>query len=219
MLLIARTDPDKPKHRGITIFFFPMDLPGISIQPVHTLQDERTNVTFYDEVRVPDRYRLGEVNGGLAVMAAAMEIEHGGEGYHINHHSLMEAVLDWSHTAGPDGVRPIDAPSVRAAVARVATHLEIADLLCRRATWAGEVGKRNRAIGPMAKLFATEIYMHDAADMIALAAPAALEHRTPALAEIEDRHRQSISQTIYGGTSEVHRGIIAQFALNLPRAS
>lgn len=219
VLLIARTDPDKPKHRGITIFFFPMDLPGISIQPVHTLQDERTNVTFYDEVRVPDRYRLGEVNGGLAVMAAAMEIEHGGEGYHINHHSLMEAVLDWSHTAGPDGVRPIDAPSVRAAVARVATHLEIADLLCRRATWAGEVGKRNRAIGPMAKLFATEIYMHDAADMIALAAPATLEHRTPALAEIEDRHRQSISQTIYGGTSEVHRGIIAQFALNLPRAS
>ena len=219
VLLIARTDPDKPKHRGITIFFFPMNLPGISIQPVHTLQDERTNITFYDEVRVPDRYRLGEVDGGLAVMAAAMEIEHGGEGYHINHHSLMEAVVDWSHTPDPQGNRPIDDPTVRATVARVATHLEIADLLCRRATWAGEAGKRNRAIGPMAKLFATEIYMHDAADMVALAAPAALHHLTPALAEIEDRHRQSISQTIYGGTSEVHRGIIAQFALNLPRAS
>lgn len=219
VLLIARTNPDKPKHRGLTIFFVPMNLPGISIQPVHTLQDERTNITFYDQVRVPDRYRLGEIDGGLAVMAAAMEIEHGGEGYHINHQSLMEAVIAWAQAEDQPGHRPIDDTATRSAIARVATHLEIADLLCRRATWAGSVGKKNRAIGPMAKLFATEIYMHDAADMVALAAPDALHHLTPALAEIEDRHRQSISQTIYGGTSEVHRGIIAQFALNLPRAS
>ncbi|MDD3798120.1 MAG: acyl-CoA dehydrogenase [Novosphingobium sp.] len=219
ILLIARTDPDKPKHRGITIFFFPMSLPGITIQPVHTLQDERTNITFFDEVRVPDRYRLGEVDGGLAVMAAAMEIEHGGEGYHINHRSLMEAVEQWSHAPGAGGKRPIDDPAIRAAAAKVATHMEIADLLCRRATWAGEAAKGSRSTGPMAKLFATEIYMHDAADMVALAAPASLRHETPALAEIEDRHRQSISQTIYGGTSEVHRGIIAQYALNLPRAN
>ncbi|OCC24709.1 hypothetical protein MB02_04320 [Croceicoccus estronivorus] len=219
VLLIARTNPDKPKHRGITIFFFPMNLPGVSIQPVHTLQDERTNITFYDEVRVPDRYRLGEVDGGLNVMAAAMEIEHGGEGYHINHRSLMEAVEQWTHAPDSHGKRPIDDPTVLTAVARVATHLEIADLLCRRATWAGSVGAGSRASGPMAKLFATEIYMHDAADMVALAAPASLHHETSALSEIEDRHRQSISQTIYGGTSEVHRGIIAQYALNLPRAS
>jgi alkylation response protein AidB-like acyl-CoA dehydrogenase len=219
VLLIARTDPDLPKHRGLTIFFVPMNLPGIAIQPVHTLQDERTNITFYADVRVPDRYRLGPVNGGLTVMAAAMEIEHGGEGYHIHHHSLMEAALDWARTPGAGDARPIEDGPTRARLARVATHLELADLLCRRVTWAADTGCMTRHIGPMAKLFATEIYMADAADLVALAAPASLRHETPALSEIEDKHRQSISQTIYGGTSEVHRGIIAQHALDLPRST
>ncbi|GLV23172.1 hypothetical protein TomMM35A_30130 [Sphingobium sp. TomMM35A] len=218
ILMLARTDPDAPKHKGITIFFFPMSLPGITIQPVDTLQDERTNITFYDEVRVPDRYRLGEVNGGLKVMAAAMEIEHGGEGYHIYHHSLMRAALDWAGSSDAAGKRPIDKPAVRARLARVRTHLEIADLMCRRVTWAIEAGRMTRAIGPMAKMFTTEIYMADAADLAALAAPGTLTHKTPALAKIEESNRQSIGQTIYGGTSEVHRTIIAQHHLGLPRA-
>lgn len=217
VLLLARTDPDAPKHAGLTIFFVPMDLPGVSIQPVHTLQDERTNITFYDEVRVPDRYRLGEIDGGLAVMAAAMEIEHGGEGYHIHHHSLMEAAEEWAMAPGPDGTQPIDRPDVRARLAETRTHLEIADLLCRRATQAGADGTLGRATGPMAKLFATESYMRDAADLVALTAPASLAHLTPALTEIESMHRQSIGQTIYGGTSEVHKSIIAQYELGMPR--
>ncbi len=218
VLMIARTNPEKPKHKGLTIFFVPMDLPGVSIQPVHTLQDERTNITFYDSVRVPDRYRLGDVDGGLRVMAAAMEIEHGGEGYHIHHHSLIEAALDWANTPGDGNSRPIDDPQTRARLAKAATHLALADLLCRRATWYGEQRRLSRASGPMAKLFATESYMGDAADLVALTAPASLAHATPAVAEIEDKHRQSISQTIYGGTSEVHRTIIAQFALGLPKS-
>lgn len=218
ILMLARTDPDLPKHKGITIFLVPMDLPGITIQPVHTLQDERTNITFYDDVRVPDRYRLGEVNGGLKVMAAAMEIEHGGEGYHIHHHSLIHAALDWANAADATGRRPIGDPAVRARLARARTHLEIADLLCRRVTWASQNGRMSRAIGPMSKMFATDIYMEDAADLTALAAPASLRHETPALAAIEEMHRQSIGQTIYGGTSEVHRTIIAQHHLGLPRA-
>lgn len=219
VLMLTRTDPEKTKHRGITIFFVPMNLPGVSIQPVHTLQDERTNITFYDGVRVPDRYRLGEVDNGLAVMAAAMEIEHGGEGYHIHHHSLIEAALDWANAADADGRRPIDDAAVRGRLAKATGHLMLADLMCRRATWAGEQRRLTRAIGPMAKLFATEIYMEDAADLVALTAPASLLHATPAVAEIEEKHRQSISQTIYGGTSEVHRTIIAQHALGLPRST
>jgi len=219
VLLLARSDPALPKHKGLTIFFFPMSLPGVSVQPVHTLQDERTNISFYDGVRVPDRYRLGEVNGGLAVMAAAMEIEHGGEGYHIHHHSLIDAAMAWAEADEGDGRRPIEDRAVRMRLARARTHLELADLLCRRATWAGEAGKLTRASGPMAKLFATEIYMEDAADLVALTAPASLHHQTHAVAEIEAMHRQSIGQTIYGGTSEVHRTLIAQHRLSMPRSN
>jgi alkylation response protein AidB-like acyl-CoA dehydrogenase len=195
-----------------------MNLPGITIQAVETLQDERTNITFYDDVRVPDRYRLGEVNGGIKVMAAAMEIEHGGEGYHIYHHSLMKAALEWARTPDDAGHRPLDDRSVRTRLARARTHLELADLLCRRVNWAIGADRMDRTIGPMAKMFATDIYMEDAADLTALAAPGTLRHQTGALATIEESYRQSIGQTIYGGTSEVHRGIIAQHHLGLPRA-
>ena len=58
----------------------PLDTPGIEIQPIYTLSDEKTNATFYTNVRVPDRYRVGEVNGGMAVIGYALEIEHGGGG-------------------------------------------------------------------------------------------------------------------------------------------
>lgn len=217
VLMLARTDASLPKHAGITIFLVPMNLPGIAIQAVETLQDERTNITFYDDVRVPDRYRLGEVNGGLSVMAAAMEIEHGGEGYHIYHHSLLESALGWATSETATGERPIDDAAVRLRLAKVRAHLEIADLLCRRVAWAIGAGKMTRTTGPMAKLFATEIYMTDAADLAALTAPGSIRRATPALCEIEEAYRRSISQTIYGGTSEIHRSIIAQHALGLPR--
>jgi len=218
VLMLARTDPDAPKHKGITIFLVPLSLPGITIQPVDTVQDERTNISFYDDVRVPDRYRLGEVNGGLKVMAAAMEIEHGGEGYHIYHHSLMRAALEWANTVDASGARPMEREKVRARLAKARAHLEIADLFCRRVTWAIGADRMTRAIGPMAKMFATDIYMADAADLLALTAPDSLHPATPALATIEESYRQSIGQTIYGGTSEVHRSIIAQHGLGLPRA-
>lgn len=218
VLMLARTDPDAPKHKGITIFLVPLSLPGITIQPVDTVQDERTNISFYDDVRVPDRYRLGEVNGGLKVMAAAMEIEHGGEGYHIYHHSLMHAALEWGNTVDASGARPIEREKVRARLAKARAHLEIADLFCRRVTWAIGADRMTRAIGPMAKMFATDIYMADAADLLALTAPDSLRSATPALTTIEESYRQSIGQTIYGGTSEVHRSIIAQHGLGLPRA-
>lgn len=218
VLMLARTDPAQTKHRGLTIFFVPMDLPGVAIQPVDTMQDERTNITFYDNVRVPDRYRLGEVDGGLNVMAAAMGIEHGGEGYHMLHYTLMDAASTWALTE-KNGKRPVDDPRLRAGVAKAATHIALADLLCRRAIWAAETKKGNRYFGPMSKYFATEVYMDDGADLLALAAPDSLFANTQALVDIEARHRQAISQTIYGGTSEVHKGIVAQFALGMPKST
>ncbi|HYP63178.1 MAG TPA: acyl-CoA dehydrogenase, partial [Acidocella sp.] len=63
VIMITRTDPEAPKHKGITIFLVPLNLPGIEIHPVHTFMDERTNATFYADVRIPDRYRLGPING------------------------------------------------------------------------------------------------------------------------------------------------------------
>jgi alkylation response protein AidB-like acyl-CoA dehydrogenase len=219
VLLLARTDPNAAKHKGLTVFLVPLNLPGIEIQALHTLQDERTNITYYADVRLPDRYRLGPVNGGLKVMAATMSLEHSGEGYHILQNSLLDAARTWAFAPNASGQRPIDQIHVRQRLAKVATHTQVADLLCRRSVWSGVNGHADRAIGPMSKLFATESYMEDAADLVALAAPESIMPPAGALHEIEEKFRQSIGQTIYGGTSEVHRGIIAENALKLARAS
>ena len=78
VLLLARTDPTLPKHQGLTMFIVPLKAKGVEIKPVYTFQDERTNISYYDGVWIPDSYRLGEVNGGVKVMAASLELEHGG---------------------------------------------------------------------------------------------------------------------------------------------
>ena len=77
VILLTRTDPDVPKHKGLTFFLVPFDTPGIEIQPVPTMATERSNATFYDDVRLSDDWRVGEVNGGWAVMKTALKYERG----------------------------------------------------------------------------------------------------------------------------------------------
>ena len=65
VFLITNTDPDAPKHKSLTMFLVPLDSPGIEIQGIRTVDGDRTNIVYYSDVRVDDKYRLGEVNDGL----------------------------------------------------------------------------------------------------------------------------------------------------------
>ncbi|HTJ63716.1 MAG TPA: acyl-CoA dehydrogenase [Alphaproteobacteria bacterium] len=218
VLLLTRTNPDVPKHKGLTMFLVPMSLPGVSVQALHTMQEERTNITFYADVRVPDRYRLGPVDGAVSVMAAAMKFEHSGEGYHISQPAMVEAAVKWAlETQGPDGRPRMEEDDVKARIARAAIHNEVADLLCRRAVWAGVEGLPGRAYGPMSKLFTSETYVKDSADLLELTAPDSLFEGRDPLGVLEYKHRHSLGTTIYGGTSEVHRSVVAEQTLGLPR--
>ncbi len=75
--LITNTDPDAPKHQSLTMFLVPLDLPGVEIQALRTVDGDRTNITYYSDVPVPDRYRIGEVNAGWSVLRDALNDEHG----------------------------------------------------------------------------------------------------------------------------------------------
>lgn len=219
IFLLTRTDPDLPRHKGITVFLVPMDLPGIELHPVHTLQDERTNITYLSDVRVPDRYRIGEVNGGIKVMAATMELEHGGDHYRISYAMMFEQAVQWASAQPWHDARLIDRPDCRERLGRVAVHTTIAKALCYRAIWAIENQMPNRAhFGPMSKVFSTEFYQRDATDLMDLAAPWSLVTESSGLEQVELGYRQSIGTTIYGGTSEVHRSLIAEYGLKLPKS-
>ena len=77
VFLITNTDPEAPKHKSLTMFLVPLDSPGIDIQGIRTIDGDRTNIVYYSDVRVDDKYRLGEVNAGWTVLREPLNTEHG----------------------------------------------------------------------------------------------------------------------------------------------
>jgi alkylation response protein AidB-like acyl-CoA dehydrogenase len=203
VFLLARTSPDKPKHKGLTMFLVPMDTPGVSVTPVHTLGGERTNITWYDGVRVQDRCRVGDVDAGWSVMHAALVYERAGANWGEPHHLLDEAVTLLGR----------DDPSVAARLGRFAAYDEVSRLLVFRSAWLASEGGLPLVEGSMAKLFTTEWFTAMAAELLDLAGPEATQAGL-----LEHAFRHSTVTTIYGGSSEVQRGIIAERGLGLPRS-
>ncbi len=216
VLLLARTDPDAPKHKGLTMFLVPLTAPGVEIQAVDTFGDERTNITYYDGVRIPDAYRLGEVNGGAKVMAASLELEHG-SGFGKTQRQLVRAGEVLCREIRHDGLPLIEDPAAQTRLARATAHAALSEVLTYRALWAGVEKKANLAYGPMAKLFSSEKLLKDSADLLDLTAPHSLSKREGPAGFLNLCYRHAPGTTIYAGTSEVHRSLIAERTLGLPR--
>jgi alkylation response protein AidB-like acyl-CoA dehydrogenase len=214
---ITRTDPNLPKHRGLTMFLVPLDLPGVEIQAIRTFGGERTNIVYYDDVRVPDRYRIGEPNDGWNVLQGPLNEEHsisarsGLDDLSVGHDFLralepaLAAAGTWAATPGPDGTRPADDPTVLMRLGRVATDLEAG--ICTP--------------GPQGRVKGSEVLIAAAADLIDLVGPLGLlDHNAPGTlggGAIDFAHRYAQGTATYAGTVEVFRNIIAQHVLGLPR--
>jgi alkylation response protein AidB-like acyl-CoA dehydrogenase len=223
VFLLARTNPDVPKHQGLTTFLVPLRQPGVEIQPVFTLSGERTNLTFYSDVRVDDSLRIGEVDGGWHVMTVSLTFERSGPqgGDSVR---LLQAMEQWAVTATDDAGRlRSEDPAVQARLGRAAAENEVAILLARRCAWIQNSGALPGVEGSMAKLFATESLTRQSADFVDMLGPDGVRgHMDPtAMAGgiAEYALRFAMGTTIYGGTSEVQRNIIAQRGLGLPRPS
>jgi alkylation response protein AidB-like acyl-CoA dehydrogenase len=219
--MLARTDPDLPKHRGLTTFLVPLRQPGVEIQPVYTLSGERTNLTFYEDVRVDDALRLGEVNGGWDVMGIMLTLERAGAqgGESVR---LLAAMEEWARTEVDDGGRPrADDPDVRARLGRAAAENEVSTLLARRTAWVNQSGRLPGVEGSMAKLFASEAITRQSADFMDLLGTDGVRSQgdpsARARGAVDYAFRYALGTTTYGGTSEIQRNIIAQRGLGLPR--
>ncbi|WP_022673830.1 acyl-CoA dehydrogenase [Novosphingopyxis baekryungensis] len=218
VLMLTRTNSDVAKHKGLTMFIVPLKTEGVTVQPVHTFQDERTNITFYDNVKIPDSYRLGEIDGGTKTMSLALELEHGGSFANAIRANLEAAEELCALIDAPDGGKLIDDPQVRARLARVHASIAISELFEFRASWASVEKKQNLAFGPMAKMFSSERFMDDARDLMDLTAPLSLSKRDGAAQLVNQSYRHAHGTRIYGGTSQVHRSMIAERALGMPRS-
>jgi alkylation response protein AidB-like acyl-CoA dehydrogenase len=223
VLLLTRTDTEVPKHKGLTVFLVPMASDGIEITPVETLGGERTNITFYTDVRVPDRWRVGEVNGGWSVVTTTLAFERGVFGAPTARCArLLDAAVRWAAAPGDAGARRLDDPDVRRRLAYIAIENEVGRLLALRTVWTHARGAVPTVEGAMAKLFSTERMQRIVRDLADLTGPEGLRCGDQPLAvsdgDLERAYRHAPVETIYGGTSEIQRDIIAARRLGVGRS-
>ncbi len=216
VLMLTRTNNEVAKHKGLTMFIVPLKAEGVTIQPVHTFMNERTNITFYDGVKIPDSYRLGEVDGGVKTMSASLELEHGG-GFNKVQRAMLHAAEQLCGEITRNGKPLIADGGAQVRLARTTAHLMICDLLGYRTAWTAVMGRPSLAYGPMIKMFSSEKFLTDSRDLLDLTAPLSLSKRKGPAKFLNQCYRHAHGSRIYGGTSEVHRSMIAERGLGLPR--
>jgi alkylation response protein AidB-like acyl-CoA dehydrogenase len=164
-------------------------------------------------------WRLGDVDHGWQTLLLALQAEHSAA-FSPHLARLLAAAQAWA-AEKRDEQRSVDESDIQARLGRWATALEVAELLEVRTTWMQSRGDVPIAEGPMSKLFSTEALVRAAEDIAELVGPDALRSKLDATAvasgQIEHALRFSLGTTIYGGTSEIQRNIIAQHACGLPR--
>ena len=125
----ARTDPDAPKHAGITLFLVPLDDPGITINGIWTMGDERTNDVFFDDVFVPDVHVVGEVNSGFQYISSALDLERFTMFTFSPMRQRLDVLCDYVRDTEIDGEPLKDDPIVRSKIAQLVTQGEVSRLL------------------------------------------------------------------------------------------
>jgi alkylation response protein AidB-like acyl-CoA dehydrogenase len=217
--LLTRSQPGSAGPRGLTMLLVPLDSPGIEIQPVHTMGHERTNIVFYNDVRVSDANRIGDAHEGFVVMRAALEAEQNvAPGSRTG--LVAEDALEFARThRGPDGTELMDDVLVRERLARMAMEGEVADLLDLRVAFLDAAGDKP---GPVSALFGPESYVRASAAAIDIAGIVGLLDWTDPQSAVDgslDAHyRSAVATTIYGGSSEVLRSLIVENRLGFPRS-
>ena len=217
--LLTRSVAGSSGPKGLTMFLVPLDTPGIEIQPVHTMGYERTNIVFYNEVRVANHLVVGEPDHGLSVIRAALEAEQS-VAPSSRTRQLYESARAWAASATDPVGHPVAAnPTVRARLARLSIDAEVADLLGIRVAFLEQLGGKP---GPHAALFGPETYVAWSKEVLDMVGPlGAADWSDPecvAGGEFEYHYRSAVASTIYGGSSEVLRSLIAEQSLGLPRS-
>jgi alkylation response protein AidB-like acyl-CoA dehydrogenase len=221
--LACRTDPDAPKHRGITIFAVPTTDPGYSYSKISTMVNASTFNTFYDDVRVPDSAIIGELNRGWDLIVNQLNYERVGLAPPGMVTRNYEDVLAWARQADlPGGGKVIDQEWVQINLARVRSGIEYLMLLNWKVAALEAAGESvNPADASSIKVFGTEFFTEAYRLLMEIIGPeAVLQPESPAavLAGRLDRAAQgSLILTFGGGVNEIQRDLIAMFGLGMPR--
>ncbi|MFH8441589.1 acyl-CoA dehydrogenase family protein [Streptomyces sp. NPDC018026] len=215
--LAARTDPDAPKHKGISILIVPTTDEGFDWSPIRTVGGMVVTATYYSGVRVPAADVVGEVNGGWRLITAQLNHERIGlaalGGRMIQ---LWERVLDWAKENGT-----ADIPWVRQEFARTHARLEAMRLMNWKMTGAVAAGTLTGADAGAAKAYGTETHIAVQRGLTQiLGAAGRIRPESPGAVlagQVEQLSRQGLVNTFGGGVNEILRDMVATQGLGLPR--
>ena len=219
--VLTRTDPDAPKHRGISYFMAPMSTPGITVRPLEQMHGAHGfNETFFEDVRVPAKNMIGEENRGWYVATTTLDFERSGVGRAAAVAMSLGALLDGLE-AGLEGSSAELSGPQRHALAEWQMEAEVGRIIGYRVAWMQSQGRVPNYEASMSKVFNTESTQRGARRAInILGLHGALKPQsTHALLDGRfcQLYMSSVARTIAAGSSEIQRNVIATRGLGLPR--
>jgi 3-oxocholest-4-en-26-oyl-CoA dehydrogenase alpha subunit len=217
--LACRTDPDAPRHKGLSIIIVPTDSDGFSWTPVRTLAGVTTSATYYSDLRVPIANLVGEENGGWPLITNQLNHERVALTSAAPVMAALADVVEWARsTKLADGRRVIDQEWVQLNLARVHAKAEFLKLVNWRI--AAAAGSPGPAVASATKVYGTELTIEACRLMMeVLGANAEVRVGSPGAllaGRLERMQRAALILTFGGGTNEVQRDIISAVALGLP---
>ncbi|MEI7888564.1 MAG: acyl-CoA dehydrogenase family protein [Actinomycetes bacterium] len=226
----VRTDQDN-KHLGISLMLIPMDDPGITINGIWTMGDERTNEVWLDNVFVPDEFVVGEVNYGFKYISQALDLERFTMFTYAPIKQRLDLLTEYVRTTVRDGEPLKNDPVIRSRMASLHTEAEVARVMglkfvaeavkVEALVRAGKEYQPPTVIASEYKLFATELSRRLADASMDIGGPGSqLRVKTedaPMAGRSESTYRYTVIDTIGGGSSEIQKNIIARRGLGLPK--
>ena len=219
--LATRTTPDV-RHKGVTMFVVDAKDPGFTFSPIHTVGGVRTNMSYYENVRVHKSMMIGEENKGWGLIMSQLNHERVGlAAWGIQGWKLYDRALQWARTKGNNGQRPIDEPRIQDALAEVLCVLEAQRVMNARMAWDLDKGNMNPALASALKVYSTEGMVQICQLMMECIGPNTLIRSTSEssvlMGDLEHEYRRCQINTFGGGINELQRGIVANFGLGMPR--
>jgi len=218
--LAVRTNLEGPKHKGISILIVDLKSPGITVRPMTTMADTRTNEVFYDNVKVPRKNLVGELNSGFKYIMAALDFERM---FPFGHYKkFYEDLVAYTKTATRNGKPLAKDPLIRQKLAQHEIELQVISHLYFHLAHMLDNGKIPNYQASMEKNFLCEFEQRLANTAMEILGKLG-QLKTGSKHAILDGlpewlYRWTIIETIYGGTAEIQRNIMAQRGLGLPRA-
>ncbi len=223
MLLLARTDPDVPKHKGLSYFIVPMNSPGVSTRPLMNMAGSHEfNEVFFDNVRIPARNLVGEENRGWYQAVTTLDIERSNIGSAVGQQQNVEDMVRFVRENRDNGVVRINSdPSLRYELAERYLETQVSMSLSMRVVSMQAKGMIPNYEASAVKLYSMELNQRIADTALRLMGLYGQLARGTGWAPLKGRgefqYLRSVANTIEGGTSEIQRNIVAQRGLGLPR--